>query len=52
MTDTKICCICEKEYDEWPNNALPVMVGFCCDECNETTVMEARTHADSFGEKL
>ena len=40
--ETGICCICGKEYTHWGNNALPVKDGRCCDECNDTEVLQAR----------
>jgi hypothetical protein len=36
------CCICHATYDDWGNNALPVMDGRCCFRCNETVVIPAR----------
>lgn len=36
------CCICNKNYSNWGNNALPIKDGRCCDECNNTIVIEAR----------
>lgn len=36
------CCICEKEFSEIGNNALPLRPGICCDKCNSTFVISAR----------
>lgn len=41
-----ICCICGKRYLHWGNNPEPVMRnedGRCCDECDNTTVLYARS---------
>ena len=40
--ETGKCCICGKDYTHWGNNALPIKDGRCCDECNNTVVIEAR----------
>ena len=36
------CVICGKEFDGYGNNAEPVQVGICCDECNAKQVIPAR----------
>lgn len=38
----KICVLCDKEFNEWGNNAQPVAEGQCCDVCNDTRVLPAR----------
>ena len=40
--EKKICCICNKEFEGYGNNAQPVKDGVCCDECNEKFVVPAR----------
>lgn len=42
MKERKKCCICEKDFDGWGNNAWPIKDGICCDECNNTKVLPAR----------
>lgn len=44
----KICCLCREEYDEFGNNAMPLMEGRCCDECNNTKVLPFRVKAARF----
>jgi len=40
---THICCLCGKEFTEWPNNPQPLSdTGVCCRECNRTKVTPAR----------
>lgn len=39
------CCICGKEFNEYPNNADPVKKGVCCNYCNQTIVMPAKIRA-------
>lgn len=36
------CCICGKSIMSYGNNAEPVMVGECCNECNLHVVIPAR----------
>ena len=40
-----ICVICNKEFEEYGNNALPVKEGRCCDKCNQEQVIPARIDA-------
>ena len=40
--EPKVCCICQREFDGYGNNAEPVAVGQCCDECNMSVVVPAR----------
>ena len=43
MEEEHICCICGKRFKGYGNNPDPVkQEGRCCDQCNETIVMEAR----------
>lgn len=37
-----ICAICGREYTGYRNNAYPVTIGYCCDECNYTAVIPLR----------
>ena len=38
-----ICCFCKKTYDDFGNNAEPLVLnGKCCDECNTKKVIPAR----------
>ena len=40
-----ICCICGKKFTGWGNNPWPVVNdedARCCDDCNDTRVLEAR----------
>lgn len=32
------CCICHGDYENWGNNAQPIMDGRCCDRCNNTVI--------------
>lgn len=34
------CVICHKTSKGYGNNAQPVKVGICCDNCNEDVIME------------
>jgi DNA-directed RNA polymerase subunit RPC12/RpoP len=36
------CVICGKKIFGYPNNAMPVARGPCCNECNWTVVIPAR----------
>ncbi len=36
------CWICDGQFQGWPNNAEPVSVGVCCDQCNYEFVIPAR----------
>lgn len=40
--EPKVCCICQCKFDGYGNNAEPVAVGQCCDECNMSVVVPAR----------
>jgi len=42
----KKCCICEKEFNGYGNNALPIKEGTCCDKCNEIFVFPSRLYMD------
>ena len=43
MEEKKVCCICGKEFTEWPNNPWPIkQSGECCGECNMNKVVPAR----------
>jgi hypothetical protein len=46
----KICVICRKPYEEFRNNAQPVVAGFCCDSCNSKVVLPARFKAAALEE--
>ena len=37
-----VCCICGKPYHDYGNNAMPLMNGRCCKECNEEFVIPSR----------
>ena len=37
---TKICCICNKKYEGYGNNALSLKQGFCCDGCNLLVIIK------------
>lgn len=37
-----VCCICGKPYHDYGNNAMPLMNGRCCKECNDDYVMPIR----------
>ena len=47
----KICSICYLEYDGWGNNASPINIGICCDECN-TLVITARINSHKVKDKI
>jgi hypothetical protein len=36
------CCFCKKDAGKFGNNALPIMKGRCCDDCNEDFVIPMR----------
>ena len=36
------CCICDKTFEGYSNNALPFADGECCDECNQKYVIPYR----------
>ena len=42
MKESKICCICGKEFEGFGNNAEPVKSGRCCDTCDQTVVIPRR----------
>lgn len=37
---SNICCMCNKPYEGYGNNAEPIRSGICCDDCNEIIIME------------
>ena len=39
------CCICQREFEGYGNNAEPVSPGVCCDDCNMSVVVPARCQA-------
>ena len=42
MKNKMICCICETPIIGYGNNAEPLAVGRCCDDCNFTKVVPFR----------
>ena len=36
------CWICDGQFQGWPNNAEPISIGVCCDQCNYEFVIPAR----------
>jgi len=36
------CSLCNKEYEGYGNNALPLSNGRCCDYCNINKVIQQR----------
>ncbi len=36
------CCLCNKEFKGFGNNAKPLKNGICCDECNTYKVIPTR----------
>lgn len=56
MTDIleeKTCCICGRKFTGWGNDPWPVVKdedARCCDDCNDSKVLEARL-AEMFGGK-
>ena len=34
-----LCCLCGKEFEGHGNNAMPLMAGKCCDECNHKVIV-------------
>lgn len=36
------CCFCKKDAGKYGNNALPIMKGKCCDNCDEEIVLPIR----------
>lgn len=52
-SETKICCICGKEFKGWGNNPWPVKEdGVCCDECNQNEVIPARLEKSNLNDSL
>jgi len=37
-----VCCICGKPYHDYGNNAMPLVKGRCCSECNNKYVNSLR----------
>ena len=50
------CIICKKSYKGYGHNALPIIEGRCCDECNERLVIPLRIRLhfamDKYKQKL
>jgi hypothetical protein len=42
LRKAKVCSICYRRYKEFGNNASPVNIGTCCDDCNSSVVIIAR----------
>lgn len=42
MDNKQICCICNKEFTGFGNNAQPYKEGICCNECNSKYVIPKR----------
>lgn len=38
----KVCCICNKKFKGYGNNAMPYKEGVCCDRCNDEIVIPYR----------
>ena len=38
--ESKKCCLCEKSYVGYGNNAVPLAEGKCCDNCNNKVIAE------------
>ena len=38
----KDCIICSQRINNFGNNALPIIEGQCCDECNQRLVVPMR----------
>ena len=52
LTIKNKCCICGKEFSEFPSNANPIKDGYCCGECNSRFVYHARLLASKCSESL
>ena len=52
LTIKNKCCICGKEFNEFPSNANPIKDGCCCGECNSKFVYHARLLASKCREPL
>jgi hypothetical protein len=39
---TRKCCLCDREFSGYGNNAEPLKIGICCDVCNVTKVIPER----------
>lgn len=37
---SKTCCLCNKKYSGYGNNALPLKDGKCCNKCNYDVIRE------------
>ena len=52
MEETKVCCICGKEFKGYGNNPWPVKEeGECCDQCNWDEVIPARVRESNERER-
>jgi hypothetical protein len=38
------CCLCNKHYVGFKNNAKPIMSGGCCEECYDRYVLPVRAY--------
>lgn len=45
LAKAKVCSICYRQYEEWGNNASPVNIGTCCDDCNGLVVIPSRMNS-------
>lgn len=39
---TQICCLCDRPFVEYGNNATPLKNGRCCNRCNDEHVIPER----------
>lgn len=42
MKKSYTCCFCNKKFNDFGNNALPLKNGKCCDKCNILYVIPVR----------
>lgn len=39
LRKAKVCSICYSKYSEFGNNASPINIGTCCDNCNGLVII-------------
>lgn len=38
LSKAKVCSICYRQYEGFGNNASPINIGRCCNECNDLVI--------------
>jgi hypothetical protein len=39
LQEAKVCSICFRKYKGFGNNASPINIGRCCDDCNDLVII-------------